>query len=81
MGSYSDEEGVNPDWGFYGSIRNNTYKGLRLIGNGYSIYYSVHCTGERELYDSTVGAASGFHVGKRMLTILAEGPRSTDQPV
>lgn len=51
-GKYSDS--YNPDWGFEGEIRNNTYKGLRLIGDGYNLYYSVHCTGEREFYDSMV---------------------------
>lgn len=30
---------------------NNTYKGLRLIGKDYNVYYSVWCTGEHELYD------------------------------
>ncbi|OQU94859.1 hypothetical protein CLAIMM_01150 [Cladophialophora immunda] len=30
---------------------NNTYKGLRLIGEDYSLYYSVWCTGEKEYYD------------------------------
>lgn len=30
---------------------NNTYRGLRLIADEYSLYYSVWCTGERELYD------------------------------
>ncbi|CAK7222642.1 hypothetical protein SCUCBS95973_004913 [Sporothrix curviconia] len=29
---------------------NNTYKGLRLIGEGYNLYYSVWCTNEHELY-------------------------------
>ncbi|KAI1330737.1 alkaline-phosphatase-like protein [Xylariaceae sp. FL0255] len=30
---------------------NNTYKGIRLIGEDHSVYYSVWCTGEREIYD------------------------------
>lgn len=30
---------------------NNTYKGLRMVGEDFSLYYSVWCTGERELYD------------------------------
>ncbi|KAL1311513.1 hypothetical protein AAFC00_001635 [Neodothiora populina] len=30
---------------------NNTYKSLRLVSDGYSLYYSVWCTGEREYYD------------------------------
>lgn len=56
MGRYSDD--YNPDWGYAGAVRNNTYKGLRLIGDGYSLYYSVHCTGEREFYDSIVRSPS-----------------------
>lgn len=31
--------------------RNNTYKGLRLVADEYSLYYSVWCTNEHELYD------------------------------
>ena len=30
---------------------NNTYKALRVIGEGYSLLYTVWCTGEREFYD------------------------------
>lgn len=30
---------------------NNTYRGLRLVADEYSLYYSVWCTGDRELYD------------------------------
>jgi N-acetylglucosamine-6-sulfatase len=33
------------------SVGNNTYKGLRLIGEDYSLYYSVWCTGDKEYYD------------------------------
>ena len=33
---------------------NNTYKGLRMVGEGFSLYYSVWCTGERELYSLKV---------------------------
>lgn len=32
----------------------NTYKSIRVMGNGYSLYYSVWCKNERELYDMTV---------------------------
>lgn len=32
---------------------NNTYKSVRLIGQGYNLYYSVWCTNEVELYDMT----------------------------
>jgi len=53
-------EHVNVEyWGFalaegnYGQqmFWNNTYKGLRLVGDGYNFYYSVWCSGEHELYD------------------------------
>jgi len=30
---------------------NNTYKGLRVIGKGYNLYYSVWCNDEHQLYD------------------------------
>ncbi|KAJ5924257.1 hypothetical protein N7466_008444 [Penicillium verhagenii] len=30
---------------------NNTYKSVRLLGEGYNLYYSVWCTNEHELYD------------------------------
>lgn len=33
---------------------NNTYKSLRLIGDGYSFYYSVWCNDQHELYDMIV---------------------------
>jgi N-acetylglucosamine-6-sulfatase len=33
---------------------NNTYKGLRIESAAVSLYYSVWCTGERELYDMKV---------------------------
>ncbi|KAF2014187.1 Arylsulphatase [Aaosphaeria arxii CBS 175.79] len=45
-GGPSDGNGLYKD-----ATRNNTYKGLRLIGEDYSIYYSVWCTGDREYYD------------------------------
>jgi arylsulfatase A-like enzyme len=52
-------------WGFalaegqYGKAMhwNNTYKGLRLIGDNYNLYYSVWCSGEHELYDLVVSAS------------------------
>lgn len=35
-------------------LRNNTYKAVRIVGHKYSLYYSVWCTNEHELYDLTV---------------------------
>jgi N-acetylglucosamine-6-sulfatase len=32
-------------------LANNTYKGLRIQSDDYSLYYSVWCTNEHELYD------------------------------
>ncbi|KAJ6437391.1 arylsulfatase [Purpureocillium lavendulum] len=45
----------------YTSIRvlgekNNTYKGLRVVGDAYSLYYAVWCTNEHELYDVAADA-------------------------
>lgn len=43
---------------------NNTYKGLRIEGEKYSLYYSVWCTNETELYDLKVchGVTSGLSI-------------------
>ncbi|EEY16605.1 arylsulfatase [Verticillium alfalfae VaMs.102] len=42
-------------WGFNGGddkrVFNNTYKAIRVIGEGYNLYYSIWCTNEHELYD------------------------------
>ncbi|KAB5511536.1 arylsulfatase [Coniochaeta sp. 2T2.1] len=37
--------------GTVNGYNNNTYKGLRLVGDTYNLYYSVWCTNEKELYD------------------------------
>ena len=42
--------GAGPD-GSPGLIQNNTYKALRIVSEEYSLYYSVWCTNEHELYD------------------------------
>ncbi|KAF7187110.1 Arylsulfatase [Pseudocercospora fuligena] len=33
------------------TARNNTYKALRLIGDGYNLLYAVWCTGDKQYYD------------------------------
>ena len=38
-------------------FKNNTYKALRLIGNDYSVYYSVWCSNEKELFNMKVSTA------------------------
>ncbi|KAF3010388.1 hypothetical protein E8E15_001426 [Penicillium rubens] len=45
-GAYS---GIGP--GGSTMIPNNTYKSVRLLGEGYNLYYSVWCNNEHELYD------------------------------
>ncbi|KAG6811801.1 hypothetical protein H0H92_005817 [Tricholoma furcatifolium] len=41
--------GVGP--GGLPMLPNNTYKSVRLLGEGYNLYYSVWCNNEHELYD------------------------------
>ncbi|THV88116.1 Arylsulphatase, partial [Aureobasidium pullulans] len=46
-------------WGFAGGEGiydrrlhvNNTFKGIRIVGEGYDLYYQIWCTNEHELYD------------------------------
>ncbi|KAI9927281.1 hypothetical protein MW887_003668 [Aspergillus wentii] len=35
------------------SVPNQTYKSIRIIGEGYNLYYSVWCNNQHELYDLT----------------------------
>lgn len=42
-----------PSFGNVG-VRNNTYKALRLIGDGYNILYTVYCFGDKMFYDLNV---------------------------
>lgn len=50
---------------------NNTYKALRLVGKGYSLYYSVWCTGEREYYDLKVSLIASLMIRSSVLIRLA----------
>jgi N-acetylglucosamine-6-sulfatase len=53
-GQYGDSN-MNDGLGFQAhAIGNNTYKGLRIVADEYSLYYSVWCTNETELYDVKV---------------------------
>ena len=40
---------------------NNTYKAMRVFGEGYSVFYSVWCDGEHELYDMLVSFRLFLH--------------------
>jgi len=51
---------VEGKFGAYGTAgssgrdyKNNTFRSIRLIGDGFSFYYSVWCNGEHEFYDMT----------------------------
>jgi arylsulfatase A-like enzyme len=56
-GWYGDNN-MTDDYGAPGrAAENNTYKAVRIIGEGYSLYYSVWCTNEAELYDMTVSCS------------------------
>lgn len=43
-------------------VLNNTYKAVRIIGQGYNLYYSVWCNNEHELYNLEVSQISVKHV-------------------
>ncbi|ETN40584.1 uncharacterized protein HMPREF1541_04861 [Cyphellophora europaea CBS 101466] len=45
--------GIIMSEGKYGAVLypNHTYKALRVVGEGYSLLYTVWCSGEKELYD------------------------------
>lgn len=53
-GIYGAAEKADPNKYGGNYYPNNTYKALRLIGQNYSLYYSVWCSGEREFYDLKV---------------------------
>lgn len=57
---------------------NNTYKGLRIYSDQCSIYYSVWCTNEHELYDMTV---DGYQMNNLLADIQDIGEASQDRNV
>jgi hypothetical protein len=46
---------------------NNTYKTVRVMGEGYNLMYTVWCTNEHELYDMNVRPA--VHMSKRSVKL------------
>jgi hypothetical protein len=48
------DELLSPGPGGSRMVANNTYKSVRLLGEGYNLYYSVWCNNEHELYDLSV---------------------------
>lgn len=55
LGWYGDNNMSDPGYQAPAhAAANNTYKAIRVIAEGYNIYYSVWCTNEREFYDLKV---------------------------
>lgn len=54
FGHYGDENMTDPFANAAHAVGNNTYKAIRVIGEGYNLYYAVWCTNETEFYDLNV---------------------------
>ncbi|KAI4601673.1 hypothetical protein KJ359_011804 [Pestalotiopsis sp. 9143b] len=79
-GDYGGRADKNREAGNWENIyRNNTYKGIRIVSEEYSLYYSVWCTGETEFYDlksdpfqtrnmAAEGSTSGYHIAERPMS-------------
>lgn len=65
-----EKGGIGPGHSF--NVPNNTYKSVRIIGDGYDLYYSVFCTNEHELYDLTTDPyeMNNLYSGDRSQRIL-----------
>lgn len=55
-------------------IPNNTYKSVRLLGEGYNLYYSVWCNNEHELYDLSVSKSYLGSLSYQRLILLQDRP-------
>jgi hypothetical protein len=63
-------------------IANNTYKSVRLLGEGYNLYYSVWCNNDHELYDLSVSHhMEDIYVFICPANKLLDGSLSIAQPV
>lgn len=54
----------------------NTYKALRVIGDGYNLYYSVWCDGSHEIYNMLVRTTFCY---KKMLLTFFTGRSAPDE--
>lgn len=63
--------GIIMSEGKYGSVLypNHTYKALRVIGKGYSLLYTIWCSGEHELYDLVVSGPDIYKFKQLRLAI------------
>lgn len=74
-------------------LLNNTYKAVRVIAQGYNLYYSVWCNNEHELYDLEVSPSLVAHTSptaplrsiskntRLRKSQPADGPRAAAQPL
>ncbi|KFY67158.1 hypothetical protein V496_01732 [Pseudogymnoascus sp. VKM F-4515 (FW-2607)] len=56
--------------------RNNTYKSIRLYGEGYNLYYSTWCSNEHELYNLNDDPGQLHN-----LLFEEDGPKPTEKPL
>lgn len=52
---------------------NNTYKAVRMIGDGYNLYYAVWCTGEKEYYNMRASKMYPYSKNSPRLTLRPLG--------
>ncbi|KAK1961216.1 sulfatase [Colletotrichum sublineola] len=64
---------------FGGVAANNTYKAMRVLGDGYSLFYSVWCSNEREFYDMNKDPGQMVNLAGRASGQLLERPLSVVQ--
>ncbi|KAK1594236.1 sulfatase [Colletotrichum navitas] len=64
---------------FGGVAANNTYKAMRVLGGGYSLFYSVWCSNERELYDMKKDPGQMVNLAGSAFGQLLERPLSAVQ--
>lgn len=57
------------------NIDHNTYKAVRIFGADYSLYYSVWCNNEHELYDMTVRISPFYPLSPKTLKERGERER------
>ncbi|KAL1888397.1 hypothetical protein Sste5346_009605 [Sporothrix stenoceras] len=81
LGRYGDAN-MTDDYGAAAhAAENNTYKGLRVIGDGYNLYYAVWCTNETELYDLVQDPFEVRNLLGTNHTDLAASLRIADRPI
>ncbi|KAM0324601.1 hypothetical protein ACHAQA_007989 [Verticillium albo-atrum] len=78
-GARSDRNREAGVW--HGYYLNNTFKGLRIVAEEYSLYYSVWCTNETEFFDLQVRIHMPILIKYETSRLLKMPARSIDSPV